>query len=412
MRTHIVQKGDTLWKIAKQYGIGFEELKRLNAHLANPDYIVPGMEIILPDEDTTHSKEKTLPEKAKKIETPPKAKTVETPPKALPAEVPKEKPVEKIEKKELPKKEVPVPQIPPMPQPIPVPMPIPQQVQPAERPEFHFDFSPQFTFPTQPQVVPMPQPTPQQVPMAQPIFITPPSQVQPVQEVEKEKVVEKEYIPVPQTHIEYIPVPCPIYIPCMPQEHFYHPCPPRYPFPWGSEIPQQSPCGCGGGSQEIPQMYNQGDYYPPIMPYGQFYDSYGMGDVQYPIDGYGTTESQTYPLPEDDSVNTQQSQGELPDWLFESTSADEKGASEKIGTAGKDEKEQSPYTEEQINSFGYDDYSYYPFEQATNYQPMYGMQQGYMPYMGDAMQQWNMQHMNYYPGYMNPCAPHFRPWSY
>ena len=49
MRVHIVQKGDTLRKIAKQYGIGFDELKRLNAQLANPDYIVPGMEIFLPE---------------------------------------------------------------------------------------------------------------------------------------------------------------------------------------------------------------------------------------------------------------------------------------------------------------------------------------------------------------------------
>lgn len=49
MRVHIVQRGDTLWKIAKQYAIGFDELKRLNAHLANPDYIVPGMEIYLPE---------------------------------------------------------------------------------------------------------------------------------------------------------------------------------------------------------------------------------------------------------------------------------------------------------------------------------------------------------------------------
>lgn len=41
VRIHIVQKGETLWRIAKQYGIGLDELKRLNAHLANPDYIVP-----------------------------------------------------------------------------------------------------------------------------------------------------------------------------------------------------------------------------------------------------------------------------------------------------------------------------------------------------------------------------------
>lgn len=48
MDVHIVQKGDTLWKISRQHGISFEELKRVNAHLANPDYIVPGMKIFLP----------------------------------------------------------------------------------------------------------------------------------------------------------------------------------------------------------------------------------------------------------------------------------------------------------------------------------------------------------------------------
>ncbi|MDW0118089.1 LysM peptidoglycan-binding domain-containing protein [Sporosarcina thermotolerans] len=48
MDVHIVVKGDTLWKIARQYGIPFEDLKRVNAHLANPDYIVPGMKIFLP----------------------------------------------------------------------------------------------------------------------------------------------------------------------------------------------------------------------------------------------------------------------------------------------------------------------------------------------------------------------------
>ena len=60
VRIHIVQKGDTLWKIAKEYGISFEDLKRLNVHLANPDYIVPGMEIILPER--TH-KETHVPPK-------------------------------------------------------------------------------------------------------------------------------------------------------------------------------------------------------------------------------------------------------------------------------------------------------------------------------------------------------------
>lgn len=52
MDVHIVVKGDTLWKIARQYGISFEDLKRVNAHLANPDYIVPGMKIFLPKKKT------------------------------------------------------------------------------------------------------------------------------------------------------------------------------------------------------------------------------------------------------------------------------------------------------------------------------------------------------------------------
>ncbi|MCZ2258399.1 LysM peptidoglycan-binding domain-containing protein [Sporosarcina sp. G11-34] len=49
MKVHVVVRGDTLWKISRQYGIPFEELKRVNAHLANPDYIVPGMKIFLPE---------------------------------------------------------------------------------------------------------------------------------------------------------------------------------------------------------------------------------------------------------------------------------------------------------------------------------------------------------------------------
>lgn len=48
MRIHIVQKGDTLWEIAKKYNVDFEELKALNSHLASPDMIMPGMKIRIP----------------------------------------------------------------------------------------------------------------------------------------------------------------------------------------------------------------------------------------------------------------------------------------------------------------------------------------------------------------------------
>ncbi|MBS4173680.1 SafA/ExsA family spore coat assembly protein [Bacillus sp. FJAT-49736] len=48
MKIHIVQKGDTLWKIAKKYGVDFEELKKMNSQLSNPDMIMPGMKVKVP----------------------------------------------------------------------------------------------------------------------------------------------------------------------------------------------------------------------------------------------------------------------------------------------------------------------------------------------------------------------------
>ena len=48
LRIHIVQKGDTLWKIAQKYNVDFEELKRLNSHLSDPNTLMPGMKIKIP----------------------------------------------------------------------------------------------------------------------------------------------------------------------------------------------------------------------------------------------------------------------------------------------------------------------------------------------------------------------------
>lgn len=75
MEIHIVVKGDTLWKIARQYGVPFEELKRINAHLANPDYIVPGMKIFLPAGTLTKGKK----EPKESVKVPVKAKEKEIP---------------------------------------------------------------------------------------------------------------------------------------------------------------------------------------------------------------------------------------------------------------------------------------------------------------------------------------------
>lgn len=156
MRVHIVQKGDTLWKIAKQYAIGFEELKRLNAHLANPDYIVPGMEIYLPDSAQKKETKHVVKEQPKPV---------------------KEQPIQGP---------APMPAPAPAPTPVPMPMPQPQKPiwqgdiyfqqpqQPMPMPNWQTHVQPSFentVAPPQPQPVPMPPMMPQQ-----PIIIQQPPQ--------------------------------------------------------------------------------------------------------------------------------------------------------------------------------------------------------------------------------------------
>lgn len=131
MEVHVVQKGDTLWKISRQYGISFEELKRVNAHLANPDYIVPGMKIFLPNHVTGNADKKQPTgnhEHTKKTE---------------------EKPVTKpqIPKEELPKQKKPTPEVSPPKKPVePKPVP-PKPVPPKPTPE-------------NPKLQPKPEPVP------------------------------------------------------------------------------------------------------------------------------------------------------------------------------------------------------------------------------------------------------------
>ena len=62
MKIHIVQKGDTLWKLAKKYGVSFDELKKLNSQLSNPDLLMPGMKLKIPG---TEVKKETVQTKFK-----------------------------------------------------------------------------------------------------------------------------------------------------------------------------------------------------------------------------------------------------------------------------------------------------------------------------------------------------------
>jgi uncharacterized YkwD family protein/spore coat assembly protein SafA len=57
MQTHIVQKDDTLWKIAVKYQIGVKEIIDANPQFENPDLIYPSDKVNVPNIDTTKNVE-------------------------------------------------------------------------------------------------------------------------------------------------------------------------------------------------------------------------------------------------------------------------------------------------------------------------------------------------------------------
>ncbi|WP_214481445.1 SafA/ExsA family spore coat assembly protein [Bacillus sp. SM2101] len=127
MKIHIVQKGDTLWKIAQKYGVDFTELKNMNTQLSNPDMILPGMKIKVPTGNVHVKKEAAINNNVKKeakvnvvsnVEAEVEEPIINQPQKPLPvmAEEKKEevKPVEKTQNKALMAEENKVPYVPPM----------------------------------------------------------------------------------------------------------------------------------------------------------------------------------------------------------------------------------------------------------------------------------------------------------
>ncbi|QUG42217.1 SafA/ExsA family spore coat assembly protein [Psychrobacillus sp. INOP01] len=148
MQTHIVVKGDTLWKISRNYGVSFEELKKVNAHLANPEYIVPGMKIFIPNskkmESTTHPYSDNRPVKKEMVK----------------KEMMKKEEVKISDKTKMQ-------QVPPV---VPV-VPMPQPMQPV---------APTYQQPQQPKAQP---PKQQQKPQTQPSY-TFPIQMMPVPDID------------------------------------------------------------------------------------------------------------------------------------------------------------------------------------------------------------------------------------
>lgn len=45
---HYVVSGDSMWKIARSYGVSLEELIKANPHIKNPDLIYPGDKLYIP----------------------------------------------------------------------------------------------------------------------------------------------------------------------------------------------------------------------------------------------------------------------------------------------------------------------------------------------------------------------------
>lgn len=259
MRIHIVQKGDTLWDIAKKYGVSFEEVKAMNTQLSNPDMIMPGMKIKVPQGTKPVKKESQVAPAKKEM---PKAQTPykDTSPKPIP--VIKEDEKEKQVKGVMQKPMMPMPQ----PQPINMNMQMPsidQQMQNYYT-TFHL---PQMPMPEQPQPEESPeseeQPAvkgvesmPMQQPCMQPqlvnsdFYCCPPHPMHPMQ------------MPMQQMPMQQMPM---------------HPMPGYGPMVAGQEYEESSDmmpgaqaggdCGCGGDSQ--PQGYGPMMHQGAPMPYGQ-----------------------------------------------------------------------------------------------------------------------------------------------
>ncbi|MFC4409911.1 SafA/ExsA family spore coat assembly protein [Chungangia koreensis] len=286
MNVHIVQKGDTLWKIARQNGVSFDELKRMNAHLANPDYIVPGMKIFLPDKATGKKEEivhpfndgkppKTvvLSEKEKVVEMP----VMETPKMEVPVvELPKEKVVVKekmIETPPMPKYSAPV-QPTPIPQPIQMPHYHAIQYVPITKNFYSVQQSAHVQpAPVQPAPI-QPPPTPVESPM--------------VEEIVEEHVpmempmMTQPYFTGPMCGCMPMPEFCPPVIPCHPFMHHFYPMAPM-PMPYyGSPIGMQGMPGMMTDQMMpgmMPQQMVQGVYEEEMSP--NFSPEQMMGN--YPV---------------------------------------------------------------------------------------------------------------------------------
>lgn len=210
MKIHIVQKGDTLWEIAKKYNVDFEALKQLNSHLASPDMIMPGMKIRIPAEVKTNKKggDKTQPKKV-----------VEPKKEVIIKKEPQPKKQEKLEIPDLPK--------------IPIEKSVTLPILAGEEEQYTTTVFPEIHEKKEKPKKQQPKPKPEPA-------------KQPVKGVQQEQ---------------------PMYTP--PAEHAYYPpqsmMPAYYPYCYDYSsmmMPMPSPqnCGCCGQHKQMHGYYPQGAY--------------------------------------------------------------------------------------------------------------------------------------------------------
>ncbi|WP_209122816.1 SafA/ExsA family spore coat assembly protein [Alkalihalobacillus sp. BA299] len=250
MKIHIVQKGDTLWKLAKKYNVDFEQLKAANNHLSNPDMIMPGMKIKIPTGSVPVKKEQPLDSlvgMAKKEAPIVKKEAPVTPPV-------KEKPKVAPKPPEKPK-QVPMPEMPPMMMPT---APPPQPMTAKQMQEFNMNFN---IYKPQPYQPPKPKEAPK--PPVAPKAEKPKEMVKP--EMPKKKPVMPKEQPKMMPHMQPM-VPCPPYYPISPV------------------LPGCAPCGSGnqwlyGQQQNMAPYYGQ-QVMPGMMPSYHMQQPYQMAPQQ------------------------------------------------------------------------------------------------------------------------------------
>ncbi len=205
MKIHIVQKGDTLWNLAKKYGVPFEEIKKMNSQLSNPDMIMPGMKIKIPGTAKGHSggTPKEAPMKPMK---PMKEQVMQQQMQPAPMQT----------KEGMKQKEMQVVQPAPMPQPMPISMPQPAPVVPE------VDIHNYYMVNMEKMNVQQPPKMPQQQ-MAQKEVKKMPQQQMMVQKEAKEMPVMKQPYIQPYVQPECPPQDCVPVSPLMPGPGF---CPP------------------------------------------------------------------------------------------------------------------------------------------------------------------------------------------